>query len=98
LRNVVEATLALGRATLEPVSQRTAGSLPLDDSADEALYDLEYKVAKREILDRSESRYLRRLLDRSGGGIRAASRESKLERNHLTELLRRHRLYPGTEK
>lgn len=99
LRNVVEATLALGRATLEPVSHPTAsGSFSLDDSADEALYDLDYKVAKREILDRFESRYLRRLLDRSNGSIRAASRESKLERNHLTELLRRHRLHPGTEK
>jgi hypothetical protein len=29
------------------------------------------------------------------GNVRAASRESRLERNHLTELLRRHQLHPN---
>ncbi|MDQ3038063.1 MAG: sigma 54-interacting transcriptional regulator [Myxococcota bacterium] len=90
LRNVVAGTLALGR--IAPLDRGVGGAGEDDEGA---LFDLEYKVAKREILDRFERRYLTRLLERTGGNVRAASRESRLERNHLTELLRRHGLRDG---
>ncbi len=96
LRNVVAGTLALGRATpLDPVpAAAPAGS----DTSDESLFALDFRDAKRVVLDRFERHYLERLLARVGGNLRAASRESKLERNHLTELVRRHRLHPGSDK
>ncbi len=101
LRNVVGAAIALGRAspleTLVAPSASTGqgasgGDAGLDDSA---LLALDYKAAKREIVERFERRYLEQLLARVQGNVRAASREARLERNHLTELLRRHQLLPN---
>jgi DNA-binding NtrC family response regulator len=103
LRNVVAAAIALGRATpldtfVSPSAMGTppgSASMPPAALDDSALLALDFKAAKREVVERFERRYLEQLLGRVQGNVRAASRESRLERNHLTELLRRHQLLPN---
>jgi DNA-binding NtrC family response regulator len=97
LRNVVAAAVALGRATpLETLAPPGAAAQAVPAALDDgALLSLDYKTAKREVVERFERHYLEHLLARVAGNVRAASRESRLERNHLTELLRRHQLHPN---
>jgi DNA-binding NtrC family response regulator len=98
LRNVVAAAVALGRASpleaLAPPGSITPSPAVPSSLDDGALLSLDFKTAKREVVERFERRYLEHLLARVSGNVRAASRESRLERNHLTELLRRHQLHP----
>ncbi len=84
LRNVVERALVVGspppmKATSEP------------DRAGPAL-ELRYRDARRAVLDEFELRYLKRLLERTDGNVRAAAREAELDRTYLTDLLKRHGL------
>lgn len=87
LRNVVLRAIATGE---EPEVD------PLHAAASEGgdlvapVLELPYKQAKRHVLDHFERRYLEALLGRAGGSVRAAAREGKMDRSHLTELLRRH--------
>jgi hypothetical protein len=52
-----------------------------------------HKEAKRLIVDAFESNYLRQLRQRHRNNLSAMSRESRLSRRHLRELLRRYSLY-----
>jgi DNA-binding NtrC family response regulator len=100
LRNHVLATLAFG----EEPALAPFGSTPPAGSADFAseglgsaevdaqVLALPYREARRVITETFEKRYLTALLDRSGGNVRAASREARMDRNYLTELLERHGL------
>ncbi|AKF08749.1 sigma 54-interacting transcriptional regulator [Sandaracinus amylolyticus] len=86
LRNAVERAIALG---MPPESIAPHGSDDVD-----ALFEGRYREARRAVLDDFERRYLARLLERTGGNVRAAAREAELDRTYLTDLLKRHGLKP----
>ncbi|UJR78683.1 sigma 54-interacting transcriptional regulator [Sandaracinus amylolyticus] len=86
LRNAVERAIALG---IPPESIAPHGSSDVD-----VLFEGRYRDARRAVLDDFERRYLARLLERTGGNVRAAAREAELDRTYLTDLLKRHGLKP----
>jgi len=87
LRNFVEATVAMGEA---PPLQDVAPAGDEDPIA--SLLGLTYKEARATLLGRFEARYLEALLERAEGNVSKASRMAKMDRGHLTDLLRRHGL------
>jgi DNA-binding NtrC family response regulator len=86
LRNVVEATLAMG----EPPALDPQASGAVD--APDALLELRYKDARARVLTEFERRYLVRLLQRAGDNVSRAAGVAGLDRTHLGHLLQRHRL------
>lgn len=84
LRNWVHATVALGRAGAL-YGARSEGGLTED-----GLLELPYRVAKGQLLGRFEPAYLKRLLERTGGNVRAAARLGEMNRSYLIELLKKH--------
>ena len=86
LRNVVERTLVVG----SPPPFVEAG--PAKPDWWSQLIDLRYRDARRVVLDEFELRYLKRLLERTDGNVRAAAREADLDRTYLTDLFKRHSL------
>jgi DNA-binding NtrC family response regulator len=89
LRNVVEATLAMGEA---PRLDETQPRAPKDKNHFGAVLDLRYKDARANILAEFERAYLERLLERSESSVTRAAREAGLDRTHLSHLLHRHGL------
>ncbi len=89
LRNAVIGALATGeQPQLDGLRPPSGGGSSTD--LVEAVLDLPYKHARRAVLDAFEPRYLKALLERSGGSVRAAAREAKMDRSYLTELIKRH--------
>ncbi|MEM9187581.1 MAG: sigma 54-interacting transcriptional regulator [Myxococcota bacterium] len=89
LRNVVRGTLATGAAA------QFESAAPVDPNVDEGIDDVlehSYRDAKRATIDLFERRYLSKLLEKSEGNIRKASRIAHMDRGYLIELLRRHGL------
>jgi DNA-binding NtrC family response regulator len=89
LRNLVEATIAMGEAPQvegEPVAA-AAGGDPLA-----GLIELPYKEARGALLADFEKRYLTALLARAKGNVSLAAREARMDRSHLIDLLQRHKL------
>jgi DNA-binding NtrC family response regulator len=85
LRNVVEATVAMGETpALASASDKPTG-------ANESL-DQPYKEARARVLAEFERAYLERLLARAGKNVSRAAREAGLDRTHLGQLLARHKL------
>jgi DNA-binding NtrC family response regulator len=85
LRNLVEATLAMG----EPPPLVDSPSPPAGDPF-QTLLPLGYKQARAQLLHEFEERYLTHLLERSGGNVAKAAREARMDRSHLIDLLQRH--------
>ncbi|MFO0684667.1 MAG: sigma 54-interacting transcriptional regulator [Sandaracinus sp.] len=92
LRNLVEATLALGEM---PALARPASSPAIPDAAIDALLELPFREAKQALVDRFERRYVMRWLERTAGNAARAARETGLDRSYLTDLIRKHRLREG---
>jgi DNA-binding NtrC family response regulator len=91
LRTLVEATLTLGETpTLGAPRPATSPSLP--DDVTDALLDLPFRDAKREIVDAFERRYLTRWLDRTHGNVAKVARDTGLDRSYVTDLVRKHGL------
>ena len=89
LRNVVLRALATGeQPEFDPLQAMPAGASGVDLVA--AVLELPYRQARRALLDHFEAQYLRALLERTGGSVRAAAREAKMDRSYLTELIKRH--------
>jgi DNA-binding NtrC family response regulator len=80
LRNVVLGTVALGRTALSDSGAEIAPTARFP----------RYRDARRIALDAFERQYLSDLLARTNGSVRAAAREAGMDRNYLTELVRRH--------
>jgi DNA-binding NtrC family response regulator len=91
LRNHVTATLSIGA---EPPALPEAAATGSADVIDQVI-GLTYKDARRVLTDAFEARYLRALLERSGGNVRQAARLARMDRSYLIELLRRHGLSGG---
>ncbi len=89
LRNVVMATLALGR--MPPM---TALDLPGSASSASAidvapLYGLPYKVARDRAIEEFDRRYLAEQLQRADDNVSQAARDAGLDRSYFFSLLRR---------
>lgn len=92
LRNVIEATVAMGElpemeaaSSQAPVTPGEFPSVPLDE-----LTRRTFKDARALLLSEFEAIYLDRLFARTGGNVSKAARESQLNRNYLTQILKRH--------
>ena len=92
LRNVVLGTLALGNppdVSLNPAGESSApGAQGLFDSVS----TLTYREAKQKVAEEFERHYLSALLERTGGNMRQAAREARMDRSYLMELVKRHHL------
>jgi DNA-binding NtrC family response regulator len=89
LKNIVLGRLALGEdSALAPTGTSRAGEAGEDAVA--RAVALPYREARQLVSDEFEKRYLSHLLERTGGNIRAASREANMNRSYLMELLRKH--------
>ncbi len=83
LRNVVEATLAMGNLEptfTPPADARASGPLP------------PYKEARAQVVDAFEKNYLGQLIAASGGNASEAARRAQMDRTYLLSLLKRHGL------
>jgi DNA-binding NtrC family response regulator len=93
LRNVVESALVMGSQTMLDGESAPASMRGMHEQEPfAALYGSPYKEARRAVLDRFERDYLAALLERTGGNVRQAARDAKMDRSYLTELLKRHGL------
>ena len=90
LRNLVEATLAMGEAPTLP--REEAGSVSGSGSSNLDILSLPYKEARAAVLHDFESHYLKHWLEQTEGNVAKASREARMDRSHLFQLLRRHNL------
>lgn len=92
LRNLVEATLAMG----ERPELREQEPPPSFAHGKPDLYGLTYREARRAVLDAFEQRFLKRLLDKTGGNVARAARAADMDRTYLIKLLQRHDLRRGS--
>jgi DNA-binding NtrC family response regulator len=104
LRNIVEAAVAMGEmpplergvtapaaaATAPASSRRGPVSVRVTGDIIAPLLDLSYREARGRLLASFEERYLRTLLERSGGVVSRAARTASMNRSHLIDLLQRH--------
>jgi DNA-binding NtrC family response regulator len=91
LRNVVEATIALGEAHLP---ERPLGGEHEGETSDPIapLLDMPYKDARSALLFAFEQRYLSTWLERCKGNVSRVSRDARIDRSHLIDLIQRHNL------
>jgi transcriptional regulator with GAF, ATPase, and Fis domain len=102
LRNVIERAVhfsaASGAPRLEltdfpPRDTSSSGVDGVDDVGRVAFDEhATYRETRASFETAFERRYVRWLLERHGGNISAAARAAKMDRNHLTDLARRHGL------
>lgn len=59
--------------------------------------DVPFKDAKQKIVEEFEKEYLMDLLQRNGMNLSKASREAKIDRKHLRNLLKKYGIYAGEE-
>jgi len=85
LRNVVESALAMGTVSLDGLA-----SVAPDTARSGAI--VPYRAARAEALAAFERRYLRSLIEATGGNASAAARAASMDRPYLLSLLRRHGL------
>jgi DNA-binding NtrC family response regulator len=58
--------------------------------------EVPFKVAKDDVIGEFEKRYLKALLDWSGGNVSKAARRAKMDRMYLYRLLQRYELRGGS--
>jgi DNA-binding NtrC family response regulator len=87
LRNLIEATVAMGETPA-----LDGGGAPSPGNASSEILALPYKEARAQVLHEFETRYLKALIERARGNVSQASREARMDRSHLIDLLTRHGL------
>ncbi|MBX7196726.1 MAG: sigma 54-interacting transcriptional regulator [Sandaracinaceae bacterium] len=87
LRNVVRRALALGRPVMPDGSE---GPSPTPSVGAPVGEMPPWREARARVVEDFERTYLRTLLDRCEGNVRRASREARLDRSHLIDLLKKH--------
>jgi two-component system response regulator GlrR len=107
LRSAVERSVLLDDPALwREISGGARSSSPLRQAPslppppDEALPEqpgLSFRAAKERATAHWERSYLRELMRANGGNVSGAARAARMDRNHLRELLRRHRV-PAREE
>ncbi|MCA9596217.1 MAG: sigma 54-dependent Fis family transcriptional regulator [Myxococcales bacterium] len=102
LRNYVERTVVLEQAAPASTPRSLESVLPPQPGrhspAAAPAVDLEvpFKVAKDTVIGDFEQRYLKALLDWSGGNVSKAARRAKMDRMYLYRLLQRYELRGGS--
>lgn len=93
LRNYVQATVAMGEATL-PSDEAVAGEPELDGlrRGFAALLDRPYGDARSLVIREFEQHYVEQVMKRTNGNVAQAARDAHMARSNLNELLRRHRI------
>src|SRR5690606_22703915 len=91
LRNLVDATLALGSPPPVDVLGGGRAAAP-SGGLDVRTLGLSYKQARKEALAHFERAYLQHMLERAGGNVSQAARDTGLDRSYLFSLLRRNGL------
>lgn len=95
LRNLVEASVAMGEAPIEMMADDIGVQGQEHDPEGlsmRPLYGMAYKEARAALLHEFERRYLGHWLERTKGNVAKAAREARMDRSHLFHLLRRHEL------
>jgi DNA-binding NtrC family response regulator len=93
LRNLVEATLAMG--VLPPLESGASAPGAAGQDLIASLLGLSYKEARARLLNEFEARYLKERLEQADGNVSQAARQTGLDRTHLITLLQRHQLRRG---
>jgi DNA-binding NtrC family response regulator len=91
LRNLMEATLALGEApslSAHETSSERIVQMP------EEIFELTYKEARTIVMDQFEARYVKKLLARTDENAALGARTAKMNRSYLFQLIRKHGLRP----
>jgi DNA-binding NtrC family response regulator len=86
LRNFVERALVFGEGQ---ALQMPAG-IAADDRLPAVPLDLPFKEVRERWLDHLEREYLRGLLAKHGGNVKAAAQAAGLDRTHVHRLIRKH--------
>jgi DNA-binding NtrC family response regulator len=91
LRNFVESALAMGETPRldETLERVRSGTGVLRASAVPDIVRLSYKDARAAVLKEFETIYIKDLLDRTKHNVSAASREAKMNRSYLIEMIKR---------
>ncbi len=96
LKNTIERAVSLADSTelgvqdLLPASQKTPPVLLPGGTAEQFVEDgVEFKEAKRRVVDAFEAQYLKALLDKHGDNVSRSARAAGLTRYHLRELAKR---------
>jgi len=105
LRNAVERSVLLQAwsqddTCLRPVRPGASGfhmtmegtDEPAFEDSDRQAFSVPFRVAKEKAIESWERSYLSQLIERAQGNISHASRLVQVDRTHLRELLKRHRL------
>jgi two-component system nitrogen regulation response regulator GlnG len=95
LRNAVDRAMLLARGEKRDdgaISRRELDGETTDLSTAPADTTRPFKEVKAEIVSRFELSYLVQILDRTGGNISAAARESGIDRKHMERLIRKHHI------
>jgi DNA-binding NtrC family response regulator len=87
LRNVVLGTLAMGN-----VREVVGAPVPAPGAAPADEAHLPYRQARQLVVDQFERAYVAALLLRTGGNVRQAARDARMDRSYLMELIKRHQL------
>jgi DNA-binding NtrC family response regulator len=91
LRNWVEATVAMGESPELTSEVSPSGAPPPGQpDADAGVLGLPYKEARNRVLEGFERRYLRHLLESTGGNVAQAARNARMDRTYLIKLIQRH--------
>ena len=91
LKNYVQASVAMG----EPAALRDDSPGSGTDDLRRALSQLfgqDYGAARSRLLEEFERGYVSELMQRTHGNVAQASRDARIARSHLNELLRRHKI------
>jgi DNA-binding NtrC family response regulator len=96
LRNVVDRAVALSPGAQGFAALRVAiVEEPRGDGELAVRSDLPWAEARQRVVEAFERAYLREVIDRAGGNLSAAARESGLDRKHLRALARKHGIAGG---
>ena len=93
LRNVIERAVLFRQPMREPSIVMPAAAPARDAAAAEVRVSVDptvpFKLAKQELIDEFERRYVRALLDAHGGNISAAARAAGIDRMSIHKILNR---------